>query len=265
MGSLGVPTIPNTLSDNQDPSRAHLPAILCLHGGGSNATVFKIQTRRLYWRLLSRFRFVFVQGPIEGEPGWGMLPTFESLTPFYRWVSWRFKVGSATVEQTPMDEVEVIDGIILKAMEENGGRDKFVGVMGFSQGARMAAGMLLRQQLEIKEYGFSKWNFQFGVIIGGPFPPISLTPEGVEVDYSVMGQIPTVHAWGREDHVGEGAKQMADACDSPHTFFMDFEGGHHLPLKDKEADELCGLIIEAWHAAGGEDSRRRMDNSATTY
>jgi predicted esterase len=256
MGSLATPPATDDglgLSSAFDTSTAHLPAILCLHGGGSNATVFKIQTRRLYWRLSSRFRFVFVQAPIEGAAGWGMLPVFESLAPFYRWVSRRFQAGESDVEVAPTEEVAVVDELVLRTMERNGGRESFVGVMGFSQGARLAAGMLLRQQLEIKEHGFSKWRFKFGVIIGGPFPPIGLVPESMKLDYSVMAQMPTLHAWGRDDQVRKGARKMADVCDNPNTFVMDFEGGHHLPLKDDEADELCGLIVEAWHTAGGKD------------
>ena len=35
------------------------------------------------------------------------------------------------------------------------------------------------------------------------------------------------------------------------SLFMDFEGGHHLPLKDAEAKDLCNLILEAWNASGG--------------
>jgi predicted esterase len=264
MGSLPVTSsrVPSTtLTSPPSPSTAHLPAILCLHGGGSNSTVFKIQTRRLYWRLSSRFRFVFVQGPLGGDPGWDVMPTFESLKPFYRWVSRRFQIGDGGHEVTPQKEVQVIDQIILEAMEENGGRDSFVGVMGFSQGARLAAGMLLRQQLELRHYGASKWGFKFGVVIGGPFPPIALNAEGIELDYSVLGQVPTVHAWGRDDPVRWGAKDMADACDSPNTFVMDFAGGHHLPLVDEEAEELCGLIVDAWHASGGSDRGELVDNT----
>lgn len=244
---------PHTLQDTE-PTNADLPAILCIHGGGSNATVFKIQARRLYWRLGSRFRFVFVQGPIEGEPGWEMLPTFEPLAPFYRWVSTRFRLGESDVESTRPEEVKVIDDIISRAMEENGGAESFVGVMGFSQGARLTAGLLLRQQLEIRDFGHSRWRFKFGVMIGGPFPPIGLTPPGMEVDYGVLAQVPTVHAWGREDHLRAYAKELADACDSPDTFVMSFDGGHHLPLKDHEADELCDLIVDAWHAAGAKEA-----------
>lgn len=249
--------------DDDDNQRTqHLPAILCLHGGGSNATVFQIQARRLYWRLKSRFRFVFAEGPLEGEAGWEMLPTFESLAPFRRWVSRQYKAGDGDVENTPAEEVAVVDEIILRAMEEHGvGREGFVGVMGFSQGARLAAGLMLRQQWEIRQSGHSRWGFKFGVFIGGPFPPIGLTPEGVDVDYTLLAQVPTVHAWGREDHVRTGAKTMADVCDSRDTFVMDFEGGHHLPLTDHEADDLCGLIVDAWHAAVEKDPGDLLNRS----
>jgi len=231
---------------------ALLPAILCLHGGGSNATVFKIQARRLIWNLEKQFRFVFAQAPIEGTPGFGMLPVFASCAPFYRWVSRRFKAGESDVEVTPAEEVEVLDQIILKVMEENGGVDSFKGVMGFSQGARMTAGLLLRQQIEGEQ---SRWKFAFGVMIGGPYPPIGLTPEEYQIepdkDYALMKSVPTVHAWGRDDHIRDGCKQLAKICDSDHCFQMDFEGGHHLPLKDVEAKDLCDLIMAAWYAGGG--------------
>lgn len=184
-----------------------------------------------------------------------MLPVFASLAPFYRWVSRRFKVGERTTESTPADEVATIDELLLRAMDENGGRESFAGVMGFSQGARLTAGLLLRQQLEIETHGSSKWGFRFGVIIGGPFPPIGLTPDVAEMEYPIMSQVSTVHAWGREDPLKESARQLADVCDGPKTFVMDFDGGHHLPLKDDQAGQLCDLILDAWHAAGGRDPK----------
>jgi predicted esterase len=250
----------STSTSHVDSLTAQLPAILCLHGGGSNTTVYKIQTRRLYWRLSSRFRFVFVQAPIEGPPGGGILPVFASVAPFYRWVSRRFQLGESTVEITSADEVAALDELLLRTMDENGGREGFAGVMGFSQGARLTAGLLLRQQLELETYGSSQWGFRFGVMIGGPFPPIALTPNVTEMEYPVISQVPTVHAWGREDSVKEGARQLADVCDGPKTCVMDFDGGHHLPLKDDEAAELCGLIIDAWRAGGGKDLKPSPSN-----
>ncbi|KIX96836.1 uncharacterized protein Z520_07556 [Fonsecaea multimorphosa CBS 102226] len=240
------------------PTHSHtgnlLPAILMLHGGGSNSTVFKIQCRRLIWNLEKQFRFVFVQAPIEGTPGFGMLPVFASCAPFYRWVSRKFKAGESDQEATPPEEVEAVDNVILRAMEDNGGADSFVGIIGFSQGARLVPGLLLRQKIEERDdssSGESRWKFKFGVMIGGPFPPISLS-ETVDVrDYDLLRQIPTVHAWGRDDHVKPGCLELLKACDSDVCFHMDFEGGHHLPLKDVEAKDLCDLIMAAWYAAGG--------------
>ena len=230
-----------------------LPCILMLHGGGSNATVFKIQSRRLLWNLEKQFRFVFAQAPIEGTPGFGMLPVFASCAPFHRWVSRKFKNGDleSDVEGTPAEEVETLDRILTKVMDENGGVENFKGIIGFSQGARLVPGLILRQKIEERDTGSSKWNFKFGVMIGGPFPPICLSEPVDAKDYSLLKEIPTVHAWGKEDHVKPGCLEMLKACESDHCFQMDFDGSHHLPLKDVEAKDLCDLIMAAWYAGGG--------------
>ncbi|KAJ9611525.1 hypothetical protein H2200_004709 [Cladophialophora chaetospira] len=230
---------------------APLPAILMLHGGGSNATVFKIQSRRLLWNLEKQFRFVFAQASIEGTPGFGMLPVFESCAPFYRWVTRKFKAGESDHEATAKDEVERIDEILGRVMDENGGVENFKGIIGFSQGARLVPGLLLRQKLEERDLGSSKWKFSFGVMIGGPFPPISLSETVDTKDYDLLKEVPTVHAWGRDDHVKPGCVELMKACESDHCFQMDFAGGHHLPLKDVEAKDLCDLIMAAWYASGG--------------
>lgn len=232
-----------------------LPAILCLHGGGSNATVFKIQSRRLIWSLQHQFRFVFAQAPLEGTPGFGMLPVFASCAPFYRWVDRRFKMGESEIEQTPADEVQVLDEILLRVMEENGGVASFAGVMGFSQGARLVPGLLLRQAIEDGDrLGGSRWKLRFGVMVGGPYPPIAVHPGVKTEDYELLRTVPTVHAWGRDDHVKSGCEVLHEACGGAKgevCFQMDFEGGHHMPLKDNEARDLCDLIMAAWFAGGG--------------
>jgi len=232
-----------------------LPAILCLHGGGSNATVFKIQSRRLIWNLQNQFRFVFAQAPIEGTPGFGMLPVFASCAPFYRWVERRFVMGEADLEETPVDEAARLDAILTKVMEENGGVESFAGVMGFSQGARLAPGLLLRQLVEQKtKLGGSVWKFKFGVMVGGPYPPIAMHPGLKKEDYELLKGMPTVHAWGRGDHVKSGCEELHKACggaDGEVCFQMEFEGGHHMPLQDGEAKDLCDLIMAAWFAGGG--------------
>jgi predicted esterase len=247
-----TPTPSNFNQPTHDHTGQLLPGILMLHGGGSNATVFKIQSRRLIWNLSKQFRFVFAQAPIEGSPGFGMIPVFASCAPFHRWVERRFVAGESDVEPTPADQVNQIDDIIRKVMEENGGVASFKGVIGFSQGARLVAGLLLRQKIEERDrLGGSEWKFAFGVMIGGPFPPIGLADHVDPKDYELLRQVPTVHAWGRDDHVNPGCVELRKACESDVCFHMDFEGGHHLPLKDVEAKDLCDLINAAWFAGGG--------------
>lgn len=181
----------------------------------------------------------------------GMLPVFATCAPFYRWVSRRFKMGDGDSESTPKEEIEAVDKILERVMNENGGVKSFVGVIGFSQGARLVPGLLLRQLIEERDLGESKWKFKFGVIIGGPFPPIAMSETVNVEDYKLLRKVPTVHAWGRDDIVVEGAKQMADMAESENSFRMDFAGGHHLPLKDDEARDMCDQILAAHYASGG--------------
>ena len=147
-----------------------------------------------------------------------------------------------------------------------GGWDRVVGVMGFSQGARLVPGLLLRQKLLERAGRESRWKLKFGIIIGGPYPPISLPPPSLDehennnnnvdvntntTDYSLLQTIPTVHAWGTDDHVKSGCLALQDACEGDTCFQMEFEGGHHMPLRDVEAKDLCDLIMAAWFAGGG--------------
>lgn len=184
-----------------------------------------------------------------------MMPVFSSCAPFYRWVNRRFKMGDSNIEAAPQDEVKVLDQIIEKVMEENGGVESFVGIMGFSQGARVVPGLLIRHRLQQQRtFTGSPYNFKFGVSIGGPYPPLCLH-ENVKVEhYEILKTIPSVHAWGRSDFVRKGCEQLHQVADGDVCFQMDFEGKHHLPLKDDEARDLCDLIRGAWYAAGGKMS-----------
>ncbi|EHY57062.1 hypothetical protein HRR83_002559 [Exophiala dermatitidis] len=254
--------IPASTRPTHSSTGSLLPALLCLHGAGSNATVSKIQMRRLIWTLEKQFRFVFAEAPTEGDPGFGMLPVFESCAPFYRWVSRRFTLGESDVEPTPAHEVAAIDDALRKVMDANGGVESFKGVIGFSQGARVAAGLLLRQKKNEQQQqhqqqqgprsGLLDTNFAFGVFLGGPYPPITLAEHADPKDYDLLKTIPTVHAWGRDDQFKKGCVELAKACESDHCFTMEYEGGHHFPLKDVEAKDLCDLIMAAWYAGGGQ-------------
>lgn len=184
-----------------------------------------------------------------------MLPVFESCAPFYRWVIRKWKLGEGRTETTPAEEVEMVDGALDEVVEREGGWSQVAGVVGFSQGARLVGGLLLRQKLWERDHRDReeecKWRLKFGVMVGGPYPPIAMSEEINEEDYELLREIPTVHAWGREDHVKSGCEEMRKACESDVCFDMQFKGGHHMPLTDVEAKDLCDLIMAAWYANGG--------------
>lgn len=189
-----------------------------------------------------------------------MLPVFESCAPFYRWVTRRWKLGEGSTEATPDEEIRLVDGALDEVVKREAGEvgwRRVVGIVGFSQGARLVGGLLLRQKIwerDMRVMGNEdecKWQLKFGVMVGGPYPPIAMSEAVDEADYELLKEIPTVHAWGRDDHVRSGCEEMKKACESDVCFELQFDGGHHMPLKDVEAKDLCDLIMAAWYASGG--------------
>ena len=214
-------------------SSDHLPRLLCLHGGGTSAMIFKIQTRRLQWALRSTFKFVFADGPFESGPGPGVLPAFADCEPFFRWLN--------PDSQFPEQDQRRVRQMLRKIIKDDGGN--FVGVLGFSQGARLTAGLLADQEERNAWEGIPIWKF--GVMLCGSFPPLSLslarTPttkpsQGIdehgetrEPDEDEIIHIPSVLVRGTLDPHGEKGRRLVRYFDQETAIAMAFKMGHHLP------------------------------------
>ncbi|KAJ6189928.1 hypothetical protein N7519_004836 [Penicillium mononematosum] len=125
--------------------KLQLPRVLCLHGVGSNADVLFLQTRVLRDRLSLSFRFVFANGPFFCEAGPGMLPVYGGADPFRRWFRW----SPSHRVLKPKYHIEAIRKCLEDAMagdDETGGCGPWVGLLGFSQGARLSASILFESQ-----------------------------------------------------------------------------------------------------------------------
>lgn len=211
---------------------SNLPRILCLHGGGTNATILQIQLRRLVSALREHFTFVFVTAPLESGPGPGVIPAFADCGPYYRWMA------PEGEDQAPLQmQVRVL---LKNTIVDDGG--EFVGVLGFSQGARMAAGLLADQE-EGESKGMPEWKF--GVLLCGSYPPGSLSAsrrpipevnghvmrdthgETREPDSEEVIRVPTVHMRGLQDiHLEKGRRLSKFFSDK---IEFEFDQGHHLP------------------------------------
>lgn len=219
--------------------------------------IFKIQTRRLQFALRSNFRFVFVDAPFKSLAGPGVLPVFEGCDPFFRWVvpdDQDQERGQLRVRQVLRDAIRMDEGY--------GG---FVGVLGFSQGGRMVAGLLADLQ-EGEDMGLPHWKF--GVLLCASHPPLSMSssrpatakPMG-EVDghgplrepsEDEIIHVPTVHVRGTLDPHLEKGRRLVRYFDEKTRISMEFVMGHHLPgaagdtTSSKEAtDEIKDAILQA--------------------
>ena len=204
-----------------------LPSILCLHGGGTNSTIFNIQTIRLQRALSSKFKFVFLDGPFPSPPGPGVLPVFESCGPFLRWMKSPF-------DKTLPEETRTL---ITNAC----GMTDFVGVMGFSQGAKLAAGLMLEQQVKGRK------GFKFGVLLMGVSPPIVSGLNDKEMATRI--NVPSVVVLGKEDPwMEEGRRLYDEFWEEGKASLVELPIGHRLPTLEAEnkmiVDEILRLYRE---------------------
>jgi predicted esterase len=212
------------------------PCILCLHGGGTNARIFNIQTIRIQRALSSTFEFIFIDAPFESPPGPGVLPFFEGCGPFYRWI--------APGEDTLPDATR---RLIDETARLRGGQKRVVGVLGFSQGARLAAGLLLELQLGGKEGE----DFKFGVFLMGTAPPLTSNSLGDE-EKKVLITTPSVHVVGVYDpYVNESEMLFNEHFDGRTARKLEFQVGHRLPTIEADTKMIVDEILRLYRETGG--------------
>lgn len=219
-----------------------LPRILCLHGGGVTSQVFRLQCRAIIAELATTFRLVFIDGPYLSDPHKDIVAVYGNLGPFYTWLPWH----DDQPDLPPSTAAGDIMNACLVAMDQDHGLGPWVGVLGFSQGAKVAASLLWAQQRaealsrsDVDDDGDGdKWartkknkvlvlrsQFKFGVFMAGSAPIIHL-------DLRLA----------RPRHVGEAALFSSafrdDFPQSPH-------GQHVLDLPSLHVHGLRDIGLEA--------------------
>ncbi|ORY09419.1 serine hydrolase FSH [Clohesyomyces aquaticus] len=263
--------IPHTV-----PSSAPLPRILCLHGGGVNATIFEAQSRSLIRHLQHSFRLVWVDAPFFCDPHSDVIHVYGSYAPFRRWLRWLPEHPEIDAESC----IEEIGYAIRTGMEDDdraGATGEWVGLMGFSQGAKLSASLLLEQQaredkakregsadIGVGPIGVSGLNWRFGVLLAGRAPLSNLNPavmkssalvsakdisEGFqfcsEVDDEAKLREKTIHVHGMADpglHLHR--KLLDDYCEEGTTTLVEWEGAHRIPLKSKDVNKVMEAIYD---------------------
>ncbi|EED22660.1 conserved hypothetical protein [Talaromyces stipitatus ATCC 10500] len=247
----------------------HLPRILCLHGGGTNARIFRAQCRIIKRYLSTTFRLVFAEAPFSSDAGPDVTSVYQEFGPFKRWL--RSKKSHPKIH--PDNAVKAIDDSLKAAMDEDdrlGGRGEWVGLLGFSQGAKMCASLLFRQQVRAERLGLhcTGSNWRFAIILAGRGPLVSLdhhllmTPAVVAAseasttalpDECLRGStehvlyLPTIHVHGTQDAgLNEHRKLLSQYCEEGTARLMEWEGNHRVPIKTKDA---IALVQNIWDIA----------------
>ncbi|KAI0023258.1 serine hydrolase FSH [Xylariomycetidae sp. FL0641] len=255
----------------------HLPRILCLHGGGSNARIFRAQCRVIAAQLKGHFRLCFPDGPLPSKPGPDVDSVYRGWGPFRAWTapSWlgrEDKVSDADKKAC----MQLIEDTLAKAMEEDdneGAEGPWVGVLGFSQGAKVAGSILLRQQQQLDAKLVPRFRFRFGVLMAGRGPLLPLNTLELRdapimaLDYdndtassdtdsvdsepdSSRLRARTLHVHGLKDPGLELHRRLLDDwCEEGTAALFEWNGAHRLPIKSHDVAALVQGILAVSEAS----------------
>jgi hypothetical protein len=253
-----------------DPTLA-FPRILCLHGGGVTAEAFKLQSRALISRLKSHFRLVFADGPFLCDPGPGILPVYADFAPFRRWLRWLPEHAECDAESA-IDEIWYQLKLAMDGDDREGATGEWVGLMGFSQGAKISASLLYDQQVREEKVGKGKagTSWRFAILLAGRAPLVSLSDyskdnkalvsaadisEGFEHVEEGDGKhklkLPTVHVHGLLDpglHLHR--RLLQQYCEPDSVRLVEWEGIHRVPIKGTDAQKITDSIFEVARRTG---------------
>ncbi|KAK3187054.1 hypothetical protein K4F52_004220 [Lecanicillium sp. MT-2017a] len=266
------------------PDTLHLPRILCLHGGGVNGRVFRMQCRSIIAELATTYRLVFMDGPYASAGHKDIVAVYGTMGPFRRWLPWHNEQPDLPPDAASDD----IMNACLAAMDEDPGFGPWVGVLGFSQGAKVAASLLWAQQQAEAVSGWEdgdekaalvlpRTQFKFGVLMAGSAPIIHLDarlpqprhiaepalfttafrdfPEKQSGGPHVL-RIPTLHVHGLRDEGLEGHRRLLRMYCKPGTArLVEWDAGHRLPFKPNDVQRVVKQILDMARHAKGFDLR----------
>ncbi|KAJ8064715.1 hypothetical protein OCU04_007035 [Sclerotinia nivalis] len=262
---------------------------LCLHGKGTSAEIFSIQSATFRRLLPPSYTFDFLDGPYTSPPAAGVSLFFNP--PYY-----------AYYHSSDPSAIRESYSFLQEHIDKNGPYD---GVMCFSQGCALIAGFLLDHQVTRPHIPLP---FSCAVFICGGMPLPIIEDLGIEIptfarelenqsvkelfataaavetakpgdDYwntkeektSILNaeninlenpyglqvpegwkiQIPTVHIYGKKDPRRLAGLNLASFCAGQKRVW-DHGGGHDIPRLSPVSKEIAGLVKWCAKAVGEE-------------
>lgn len=226
------------------------------------AEVFKMQARALV-AYLPDFRLVFADGPFFCDPGPGIVPVYEDYGPFRRWLRW-------LPEHVEIDDESAIEEVMYNietCKRGDEGHGPWVGLLGFSQGAKLSASLLYDQQIRMQEDGHAPTDYKFAVLLAGRSPLVSfcdhsrhpalVTAGQISEGFEYKGEsphvlsIPTIHVHGLADKGLHLHRRMLKQYHDPRTStIIEWGGDHRVPLRSADVDPIAQEIYRVAREQG---------------
>lgn len=245
-------------SQGEDPT-LHLPRILCLHGGGTNVRIFRFQCRVLEAQLKSKFRLCYAEAPFPSQAGPDVLSVFKDFGPFKRWLHWLPEHPEIDAE-TAVRSIKESLNAAMREDDRKGATGEWVGLLGFSQGAKVCASLLFRQQVRAEKLPAHQVgsNYRFAVLLAARAPLVALDPEladtpalanpdsldkqSLERKQDVL-RLPTIHVHGMRDPGLDQHKQLLQYCEKGSTRLIIWDGEHRVPIKGTDVANIVREMV----------------------
>ncbi|CAL5865815.1 uncharacterized protein PFLUO_LOCUS21 [Penicillium psychrofluorescens] len=202
---------------------------LCLHGSGTNAEILEIQTGGLRQQLEQKgHRFIFVNGRQDAQVESELEGIFEG--PFYNHYPRGPTPGAGVLEAFEHT---------YRIISEQG---PFDAVMGFSQGAALAAALIIHHA-KVNPHAPPLFRAAVFICGGCPFDRSGMAYITPQPDtYTIT--IPTAHIVGKQDPLYPESRKLYGLCEPSKAAFYDHGSKHMVPFDTKNTDEMTRAIEE---------------------
>ncbi|KAK3294933.1 serine hydrolase FSH [Chaetomium fimeti] len=244
--------------------------ILCLPGAYGSSDKFQVQLAPLVKELTGdgTATFHFIHGPCKAVPPEGFEDYFGNA-PYFRFIEPDKDLGNPNQDdilarirdfpdcETPEDTMRELmrEGVstthrstnnalkfLLKVMQEQG---PFDAIIGYSEGATVAATLLLHEQRRLKKKKIQPM-FKYAIFFAG-WPPLDPDLHNMILsdETDTMIEIPTCHIIGSLDPYVHGSMALFNVCDPDTAYMFDHAKGHTLPRDKDTVKELGDVVREA--------------------
>lgn len=244
---------------SKDIETLQRPRILCLHGGGTNARIFRAQCRALIHALAPYYRLCFAEAPLPSVPGPDVTSVYQDWGPFKAWMP------LSAMGDCHYSDFQSIEDSLRQAMDDDdalGASGKWVGLLGFSQGAKISAALLYYQQ-RAPNFCASLFpdELRFAVLMAGRGPLVTFDPwsrqSAQRETHAELLSIPTLHIHGLQDEGLPLHRELMDVyCDQQTARLVEWDGDHRVPIKTADVKAVVQAILEIDRSQDSQTSRR---------